>query len=667
MCGIAGFVDCRGCRGAKELEKIVEDMASTLGHRGPDDDGTWVDEKVGIALGHCRLSIIDLSDAGHQPMVSESGRYVITYNGEVYNFPELREKMKSVGYKFKGYSDTETVLATIEKWGEEEAVKKFVGMFAFAVWDRRKRKLTLVRDRLGIKPLYYGLIDRDFVFASELKAFHQHPKWNSPLNRKSLALFMRYNYIPGPHSIYKNIYKLYPGSVLTLGIDQLRRGSSFDPNPGAESDDAHTVQPRQYWSMHEIGLKRYTDPFDGSDEEAEDELEDILRDAVSCRMISDVPLGAYLSGGIDSSLVVAIMQSFSATAVKTFTIGFYDQVYNEAPYARAVARYLGTEHTELYVTPEESMAVICELPCLYDEPFADSSQIPTFLVSKLASQRVKVSLSGDGGDENFGGYNNYFLAANIWRKVGWLPQFVRRCFGKLMKGISLNKWDNFCHFGNRFLPTDLQKRLSGDRVYKMADIIGAKTPDMLYMNLISHWKHVNLILGVEEELAAFDDDPGERLRDHEFIRRMMYTDMNRYLPDDILVKLDRASMAVSLEARVPILDHRVVEFAARLPLVMLIKGETGKHILRRVLCRYIPTNLIERPKKGFSLPIGSWLRGPLRDWAESLLDESRLRRELFLNPAPIRKKWEEHLSGKRDWKSDLWSVLMFQSWLDANR
>jgi len=420
--------------------------------------------------------------------------------------------------------------------------------------------------------------------------------------------------------------------------------------------------------MHAIGRKGYTDPFDGSDEEAENELEDLIKDAVSCRMISDVPLGAYLSGGIDSSLVVAIMQSTSATAVKTFTIGFYDQAYNEATYARDVARYLGTDHTELYITPEESMAAISELPSLYDEPFADSSQIPTFLVSKLASQRVKVSLSGDGGDENFGGYNNYFLAANIWRKVGWLPQFVRRCFGKLMKGISLNKWDGFCHFGNRFLPRDLQKRLSGDSVYKVADIIGVTTPDMLYMNLISHWtQHVNLILGVEEESAVFDDDPGERLRGHEFIRRMMYTDMNRYLPDDILVKLDRASMAVSLEARVPILDHRVVEFAARLPLVMLIKGEIGKHVLRRVLYRYIPRSLIERPKKGFSLPIGSWLRGPLRDWGESLLDESRLCRESFFNPDPIRKKWEEHLSGKRDWKSDLWSVLMFQSWLDSNR
>lgn len=648
MCGLTGFLT-REFKSDADLRTTVCLMADQLCHRGPDDSGVWVDPSAGLALGFRRLAIIDLSPEGHQPMLSMCGRYMIAFNGEVYNFKALRRELESEGQKFRGHSDTEVMLAAISKWGVEPAVKKFVGMFAFALWDRHERALHLVRDRLGIKPLYYGLAAKTFLFGSELKALRAHPDFVSEIDRDALALQMRYSYIPQPYSIYRGIYKLKPGCTLTFRASDSR----FQP----------LAVPKSYWSAEEVYEEGIASPFRGTEVEASMQLEELLREAVRVRMVADVPLGAFLSGGVDSSTVVALMQAQSARPVKTFTIGFYESDYNEARQAKAVAAHLGTDHTELYVTSDETMAVIPKLPALYDEPFSDPSQIPTYLVSALARQRVTVSLSGDGGDELFGGYNRYFLGDSFWKKVHWMGKSGRRLAAWALTRLSPQTWGRLFASANGYLPSRFRVTIPADKVYKLAEVLNANTSQDFYRTLVSHWNpSTEIVVGADEPPTILSDS-FNCVKLPEFIQQMMFLDLITYLPDDILTKVDRASMGVSLEARVPLLDHRVVEYAARIPLSMKIREGQGKWLLRQILYRYVPKELIERPKMGFGIPIGAWLRGPLREWAEDLLNEDRLRREGFLRPAPLRKLWLEHLSGQRNWQYKLWDVLTFESWL----
>ncbi|MDD5473282.1 MAG: asparagine synthase (glutamine-hydrolyzing) [Candidatus Methanoperedens sp.] len=649
MCGITGFLGLNHQK-VNLLETTVKHMADTLNHRGPDDSGVWVDAETGIALGHRRLSILDLSSTGHQPMHSASGCYVIVFNGEIYNFKILRNELEPLGHKFCGHSDTEVMLAAISQWGLEVAVKRFNGMFAFALWDKQEQCLHLVRDRLGEKPLYYGWMGKTFLFGSELKALRAHPDFKENINRDALALYLRHNYVPSPYSIYKGIYKLPPGTILSLN-----RGNGIS-----------TPAPIPYWSAKEVAEYGVAKPFTGSVEEAIDQLDALLRETVKMRMEADVPLGAFLSGGVDSSLVVALMQTQSDIPVKTFSIGFNESEYNEANYAKAVAQHLGTDHTELYITPEQAMAVIPRLPTLYDEPFADSSQIPTFLVSQLARRYVTVSLSGDGGDELFAGYNRYVWGQNIYTKIGWMPKKLRHVVSTALTSLSPQAWEAVFQKMKCILPEKIKQQNPGDKLHKLSEILVADSPEAVYLYLVSHWKNPSsLVLGAYEPPTTISN-PTHWANLSDFTQRMMYIDTVTYLPDDILVKVDRASMGVSLEARVPFLDHRVVEFVWRLPASMKIRNGQSKWLLRQVLYKYVPRELIERPKMGFGVPIDSWLRGPLREWAEVLLDEKRLREEGFFDPEPIKKKWSEHLSGKRNWQYYLWDVLMFQAWLEEN-
>ncbi len=651
MCGITGFIDLARQTPAAELEATVARMAETLYHRGPDDGGTWVDEAAGVSLGFRRLSIIDLSPAGHQPMLSACGRYVGVFNGEIYNFRELRPELEAVGQRFRGRSDTEVLLGAISRWGIDAALRRFNGMFAFAVWDRETRRLYMARDRLGEKPLYYGRMGNTFLFGSELSALRAHPKFQADVDRDALALFLRHNCVPAPYSIYQRVHKLPPGTLMTLDTSEPNATPLLEP----------------YWSVREVAERGNELPFRGTAAEAVEHLDALLRDAVKLRMVADVPLGVFLSGGIDSSTVVALMQAQSEQPVKTFTIGFEDQGYNEAAHAKAVAQHLGTEHTELYVTPDEVLAVIPELPQIYDEPFADSSQIPTFLVSALARRYVTVTLSGDAGDELFGGYNRYFWGRDIWRRVGWVPRPLAGAAAKALTSVSPSGWDTVFRKLDPVLPSAARQRNPGDKLHKLAEILAVDGPEAMYLGLASHWKDpTSVALNASEPPTALTArNRWAELPD--FTQRMMYFDTVSYLPDDILVKVDRASMAVSLEVRVPLLDPRVVEFAWQVPLAMKIRNGSGKWLLRQVLHRYVPPALIERPKMGFGGPLDSWLRGPLRDWGEALLDERRLRTEGFFEPGPIRQKWLEHLEGKRNWQYYLWDVLMFQAWLEHHR
>jgi len=648
MCGIVGFVRFEH-QDNFSFKEVVSLMTNTLTHRGPDAAGIWLDEKVGIALGHRRLSILDLRPSGSQPMVSESGRYVIVFNGEVYNFQQLKQELAGKNIKWRGSSDTEVMLAAFEAFGVKEAVKKFIGMFAFALWDRQEHRLYLLRDRLGIKPLYYGWAGKTFLFASELKALRAYPGWQAEINRDALALFLRHNYIPAPYSIYRGILKLLPGTILSISLN---------------TDTGFLPEPDVYWSAREVAEEGLHNQLAGDESAVIERLEVLLKDAIGLRMIADVPLGAFLSGGIDSSTVVALMQAQSHKPVKTFTIGFEEEEYNEAAQAKAVAEYLKTEHTELYVTPEQAMAVIPRMSFFYDEPFADSSQIPTYLVSELTRQHVTVSLSGDGGDELFGGYNRYFWGRSIWQKIGWIPGGLRKLLSSGLTLLSPQAWDNLFMRLEPVLPGKARQRLPGDKLHKLAEILAVENPEAMYLGLVSHWKEPAVVVsGAVEPLTVLTDSRRwANLPD--FTQRMMFLDLISYLPDDILVKIDRASMGVSLEARVPFLDHRIVEFAWQVPLSMKIRNGQGKWLLRQVLYKYVPEDLIERPKMGFGVPIDKWLRGPLRDWAESLLNEKRLKQEGFFNPAPIRQKWHEHLSGKRNWQYYLWDILMFQAWLE---
>ena len=650
MCGLAGYINYQGIDSG--AEGICHAMTSKLIHRGPDDTGTWLDLEHGIALGHRRLSIQDLSSCGHQPMESSSGRYVIVYNGEIYNFRKIQKELVSFGHEFHGHSDTEVLLAAIEQWGITNALTRFTGMFALALWDQKNRVLSLARDRIGEKPLYYGWQGKSFLFASELKALRVHPDWKNNINRDALALYMRHNYISAPYTIYKDIHKLTPGTILHIPYS-IRPGDLPTPVPYWNMKDV-----AEYADNHLVGL---------SDDEAVDGLDQLLRESIRNQMISDVPLGAFLSGGYDSSVVVALMQAESNQKIKTFSIGFHEEAYNEADHAKRVASHLGTEHTELYVTPEQAMDVIPRLPSLYDEPFSDSSQIPTFLVSEMTKKYVTVSLSGDGGDEIFAGYDRYFFANSLWNKIRRIPYPLRKAVASGIKGVKPSTLGTSLHWLSPYLSSYGGQGSFGDKLQKGADLLLFNTFEELYLRLISHWKNTeNLVLYSEEPLSPLTDHSlWADLSDN--IQTMQYLDTISYLPDDILVKVDRAAMGVSLETRVPFLDHRVIEYAWSLPQHMKVRNGDGKWIIRRLLDKYVPSTLMDRPKMGFGVPIDSWLRGPLRDWAESLLNESKLHEEGFFNPAPIRKKLEEHMSGERNWQYHLWDVLMFESWLESQQ
>lgn len=651
MCGFTGYFS--GQWPGDEALPTLARMTATITHRGPDSEGHWLDADAGIALGHRRLAIVDLSPAGAQPMHSPSGRYVIAFNGEIYNHLDCRAALAKTGANWRGHSDTETLLAGFDAWGIQGTIERAVGMFAFAVWDRHERTLTLGRDRLGEKPLYYGWQGSGtgavFLFGSELKALRAHPAFAASIDRDALCLYMRHMAVPSPHSIYQGIEKLPPGTLLTV------------------SRQVPDAPPVAYWSGVAVAERGVAQPFAGTPAQAVDALEVLLKDAVRQQMVADVPLGAFLSGGIDSSTVVALMQAQSARPVKTFTIGFNEAGFNEAVHAKAVAAHLGTEHTELYVTPDQAMAAIGRLPHMYDEPFADSSQIPTFLVSQMARQHVTVSLSGDAGDELFSGYNRYALTAGLWSKLSHLPLPLRQAVAWGLTRLSPQTWTRLAAH------TPLARRWAGlgDKVHRGAGVMASRTAGELYHRMVSNWQDpVAVVLGGQEPATVLTGD-APALAGLSNVERMMVLDMLTYLPDDILTKVDRAAMGVSLETRVPFLDHRVVEFAWQLPLQYKLRPENGrlttKWALRQVLYRHVPQTLIERPKMGFGVPIDIWLRGPLRDWAEDLLGEQRLRREGHFNPAPIRQKWVEHLSGQRNWQSPLWSVLMFQTWLEAQR
>lgn len=645
MCGIAGFWLSKPA--PEPAPEILERMAGAIEHRGPDDAGYLFEASSGIGLAHRRLSILDLSAEGHQPMESASGRYAIIFNGEVYNFQEIAAEIGEL--RWRGHSDTEVMLEAIERWGLESALQRFVGMFAFALWDRRERKLHLVRDRLGIKPLYYGKIGDHFVFASELKSLHEFPGFAGHIDRDALALFMRHDCIPAPHSIYQGISKLPPGSILTL--------DSADSDP----------QVRRYWSAADVARAGLESPHKRNEGDVIAELGETLASAVKLRMISDVPLGAFLSGGIDSSLVVALMQAQSSRPVQTFTIGFNEDDYNEAAHARLVARHLGTDHTELYVTPQQTLDVVPLLPSMYDEPFADSSQIPTYLVSKLARTKVTVSLSGDGGDELFGGYNRYLFTRAMWNRLKLLPYSGRKLAAAALTSIGPRAFDRAYAAARSLIPSGKRISAAGNKAHRIAEFLPSRSPQDIYFRALSHWHNPEeLVLGTNEP-ATVRGVIQESNSLPSLEEQMMLSDQRVYLPDDILTKVDRASMAVSLEARVPILDHRVVEFAWKLPLHYKVRDGVSKWALRQVLYRHVPKELLERPKMGFAVPLEHWLRGPLRSWVEERLSEQSLSRHQLLNVAAVRKKWQEHVSGSRNWQYLLWNVLVFQDWYERGR
>jgi asparagine synthase (glutamine-hydrolysing) len=638
MCGIAGFLDPKRRTGDNELKALATRMAGALRHRGPDAQGVWVDETAGVALGHTRLSIIDLSAAGAQPMVSANARFALAYNGEVYNAGELRAELERAGHTFRGHSDTEVMVEGFAEWGVRATVERLIGMFGFAAYDRDTRTLILGRDRLGIKPLYWGHVGGRVVFASELKAFAALPDFAPEIDRDALAAYLCTGYVPAPKSIYRDIAKLEPGMLLEVGADGETRSEG-------------------YWSLLDVAIHGQDALLDVSETEACDQLDALLTDAVTRRMVADVPLGVFLSGGIDSSTVTALMQKASAKPVKSFSIGFHEAAYNEATQAKAVATHLGTDHTEFYVTAREAQAVVPRLPEIYDEPFADVSQIPTFLVSEMTRRHVTVALSGDGGDELFAGYNRYGQGLRVARALKRLPQPVASCLAQMIGAVPPAKWERL--FG--IVPEGVRPRLASEKLQKLAGVLATDARGY-YRTLIASWAGAwSLVKGARQpDHLAFGNTVRACFGDE--LSWMQYADSVTYLPDDILTKVDRASMAVALEARVPLLDHRVVGLAWRLPKDLKMRGGQGKWLLRQVLYKYVPKHLVERPKMGFGVPIDAWLRGPLKAWAEDLLDPVAMARAGLLDPAPIQEKWAEHQSGRRNWQYFLWNVLMFEAW-----
>jgi len=636
MCGITGFwtADHRGA------SAIAQRMAQQIAHRGPDDAGVWVDPAQGLALAHRRLAVVDLSPAGAQPMASRCGRYVVVFNGEIYNHLALRRDLAG---PWRGHSDTETLIEAIAQWGLAATLPRVVGMFALALWDAQRRELTLVRDRFGEKPLYYGWQGPSLLFGSDLAALRQHPHWQGGVDRQALSLLLRHNYVPAPYCLHPGLRKVPPGTTLTW------TWGDHGPQAGA------MPEPQAYWKVRECaGQTRGTSRelfIPGSESTWVDQAQDLLAQAVAGQMVADVEVGAFLSGGIDSSLVVALMQAQSARPVRTFSIGFREAAFNEAPHAAAVARHLGTVHEEWYVDDAVAQSVIPELPHIYSEPLADASQIPTILVSRLARKQVTVSLSGDGGDELFAGYDRYARALHMAERAGAVPAWMRRMAAAFLRHIPASE-------------------LRADRLRAQATAVQAGTAAAMNRVLTSHWPDpARVVLGGSEPPTVFTDTSISGSTDTiaDPLDRLLWLDQRGYLPDDILAKVDRAAMSTSLETRMPLLDHRVAKFAWRMPKELLRKNGQGKYILRQVLARLVPESLTNRPKQGFAVPMAAWLRGPLRSWAEDLLAEDRLRREGYFNPAPIRQAWVEHLSGRRDHDGKLWIILSFQAWLAADK
>lgn len=638
MCGFAGLLS-HSMLGS-DADQILENMGLAIEHRGPDSSGIWFDAASGIGFSHRRLSIMDVSSHGAQPMRSASGRYMIAFNGEIYNHVDLRDKLARDQHviQWSGHSDTETLLACFEIYGIEATLSQLHGMFAIALWDRDQAQLTLMRDRLGEKPLYYGWLGEAFLFGSELRALKAVPGFESHVDPQALSLFLQYGYVPAPFSIYDRVSKLMPGEYLQVSLR--------DPQPVT----------RAYWSVDEIIRNGLNAPFQGTADEAVGALESMLKTTIGRQMLSDVPLGAFLSGGVDSSLIVALMQAQSSEKIKTFSIGFDDPRFNEAPYAKEVAQHIGTEHEELYVSAREALDVVPMLPDIWDEPFADPSQIPTFLVSKLAKRKVTVSLSGDGGDELFCGYNRYLVAGKLWRYMKPIPAGLRAGVGRLMTTVEPGGWDSL----GRWLPGSKGLGSIGDKVHKLAGVFAARGPHDVYNNIVSNHAQANNLL-----LEPVIDSRPTRLANQGLcdVQQMMAWDLKEYLPGDILTKLDRAAMAVSLEGRAPFLDHSVVEFAWSLPLEYKFREGETKWALKQVLYKHVDRALIDRPKMGFGVPLRDWLIGPLREWAEALLDARKLRGEGHFDVDAVHRLWQEHVGGKRNHAAVLWNVLMFQAWL----
>ena len=644
MCGFAGLLSASAFT-SEQLEAHARRMTAPILHRGPDDSGTWADAHAGVAFGFRRLAILDLSVNGHQPMWSPSRRFVMVFNGEVYNFDELRDELERAGCRFRGSGDSEVILAAFDRWGIERAVRRFVGMFAIAVWDADRRELSFVRDRVGKKPLYVYSEPGLITFGSELKALMAGPSFDRSLDRQAVASYLRYLYVPAPRSIFERAIKVPAGHVLTVS----------DPKRSLPA-------PRAYWSLRDVALDGLAAPFAGSDGDAIDTLDALLTDAVGCRMRADVPLGALLSGGIDSSTVVALMQQASSRPVNTYTIGFAEKEFDEAAHAARVADFLGTDHTELLLTADDARSLIPRLTETFDEPHADPSQLPTLLVSQLARRHVTVALSGDGGDELFAGYNRYLYGARMLPRVSRMPRTVRHLVAAGLTSVSPAAWDRLYRFTATLVPGVPDQRLAGERIHKLGRLLGAASVGDMYRSLLSAWPqpHGLLMNGrASDDLTARILDAAEPA---DLLDRMMLADQTTYLPDDLLAKVDRASMAVSLEVRAPLLDHRVVEFSWRLPRALKIRGDVGKWLLRQVLYRRVPPDVVERPKMGFSVPIDRWLRGPLRTWADELLSREQLGRGGLLNPTPIIAAWRALQQGRRPAGAGLWAVIVFQAW-----
>ena len=646
MCGLAGYIPLKRTS-YQDMYSNGSKMIEAIRSRGPDDKGIWVEDNLTLVMSFRRLAILDLSQAGHQPMKSSSGRYRICFNGEIYNHLELRKNLQG---GWRGHSDTETILEFIEKYGIEHALKSFVGMFALAIWDEKESILTLARDRMGEKPLYYGWVQKDFVFASELKAIKKHPDFNNKISKPALSNYLKFNYVPAPQSIYKNIFKLEPGTYINISL---------------ESANSKDIKSKKYWDLSSVINDGFKNPINDP-KHAISQIKSSLSSAIKSQMISDVPLGAFLSGGIDSSLITALMQEHSSNKIKTFTIGFEETSFDESVYAKRVANYLGTNHTEYFVTSKETLDVIPQIPHIYDEPFADSSQIPTHLVCKQAKENVTVALSGDGGDEVFGGYNRYFWSSRIWSNLKWIPYPLRKIIGSSVISTPKSLFRNIENFYNFIIPKKYSVNQFEDKLKKLSERLKyVKTEGDLYESLVTQWYDPSLILkDFDEDFVDVNFPINENLISHP-PSQMMYWDTLTYLPDDILCKVDRAAMSVSLETRAPFLDHRLVELAWRLPHSLKINNYQGKIILRDILDEYVPKNLIERPKAGFGIPVGEWLRGPLKSWASDLLCEDKIIKQGIFHFEPIQKIWDEHLTKSHDHTHKIWSILMFQSWLEA--
>jgi asparagine synthase (glutamine-hydrolysing) len=677
MCGFNGFYLNNICE-KQDLLNQVNLMSATIEHRGPDDSGAWVEEDIGLALGHRRLSIVDISEAGHQPMHSHSSRFIIAFNGEIYNHKELRAQLELLSRDsiWRGTSDTETLLAAFEHWGVEDTLDKLVGMFAISLWDKIEKKLYLIRDRFGEKPLYFGWIntpdDSVFAFGSELKCFRAYKGFSNKVSRVALKEYFRFMYVPAPYSIYENIFKLEAGCILILDGAPPKASPDAPPHPLEGIDFKYlNIIVKRWYSVKERISSQAGKSFK-SECVAYDALERQLQETIQIQSEADVPLGAFLSGGVDSSLIVALMQENQSKPVETFTIGFEDKRFDEAIYAKKVAKHLKTNHHELFVSASDAQSLIPKLPNMYDEPFADSSQIPTHFVSMSAKQEVTVSLSGDAGDELFGGYNRYLWAPALWNKIKWMPFLGRKAIGNSLSMLPIDSWDQLEKIYNYFNQGGKSIVHLGDKIHKTARRLKTVySIDDLYKNLVSEWPNPEQLV-IDSSATSSDyivkilDEalPLKGMKNPE--SRMMYWDVMTYMTDDILCKVDRAAMGVSLETRVPFLDHRVAELAWQIPLQMKIHNGQGKWPLREILYKRVPKSLIERPKAGFGIPIGDWLRGPMREWVESLISTDRLSKEGYLEPMIVRQVWMEHLEGKRNWSFRLWSILMFQSWLEKN-